>query len=404
MKRVSKLLLSFAVISTILPLTSCNKYVKEGPLVIWHDKEDSVISIIEETLHEKLPNQKFEFIRKENLTENLKLVGQDARSAPDMYIFAHDKIGLFDTIGILEPIENIIDTSLLDDYIDLTISSLSYNGRLLGVPLYYETLLFMYNKDQMEEAPVTTEELYTYMQNVTETSQGRRYGFVEQHSTAYYSAGWINGYGGEILHSDGTPGLNDPLTIEALEYHKKFIEYMPHGTMDYPTVNTMFTEKLADSIFAGPWLVTSSDNINLGFAQMPTLPNGNKVSPFCGVQGIQVLKVACESEERKEQIKAFLEALIDPVMGAELALDSGCAPANNLSYEIESIKNNELVNALKEAADSATVMPSMPEMDVMWTVLGNLLTDINMGNENVDIEALCNKYQKEAENLIASMK
>ena len=49
-------------------------------------------------------------------------------------------------------------------------------------------------------------------------------------------------------------------------------------------------------------------------------------------------------------------------------------------------------------------MPSMPEMDVMWTVLGNLLTDINMGNENVDIEALCNKYQKEAENLIASMK
>ena len=140
MKRVSKLLLSFAVISTILPLTSCNKYVKEGPLVIWHDKEDSVISIIEETLHEKLPNQEFEFIRKENLTENLKLVGQDARSAPDMYIFAHDKIGLFDTIGILEPIENIIDTSLLDDYIDLTISSLSYNGRLLGVPLYYETL------------------------------------------------------------------------------------------------------------------------------------------------------------------------------------------------------------------------------------------------------------------------
>ena len=110
MKRVSKLLLSFAVISTILPLTSCNKYVKEGPLVIWHDKEDSVISIIEETLHEKLPNQEFEFIRKENLTENLKLVGQDARSAPDMYIFAHDKIGLFDTIGILEPIENIIDT------------------------------------------------------------------------------------------------------------------------------------------------------------------------------------------------------------------------------------------------------------------------------------------------------
>ena len=404
MKRVSKLLLSLTFVSSLFSVTSCGHYTKTGPLVIWHDKEDSVIEILENALHEKLPNQEFEFIRKENLTDNLKLVGQDARSAPDMYIFAHDKIGLFDTIGILEPIENIIDTSLLDKYVDITISSLSYNGRLLGVPLYYETLLFLYNKDQMKKAPTTTEELYTYMQDVTETSQGRRYGFVEQHSTAYYSAGWINGYGGEILHSDGTPGLNDEKTIEALKYHKRFIEYMPHGTMDYPTVNTMFTEKLADSIFAGPWLVTSADNINLGFAQMPTLPNGNKISPYCGVQGIQVLKVAVESEERKGEIKNFLEALIDPQIGADLALDSGCAPANLVSYEIEEIKNNELVNEIKRAADNATVMPSMPEMDVMWTVLGKLLTDINMSDGDVDIEALCNEYQEEAEQLIATMK
>lgn len=405
MKRNVKRILSLGfLISVGFSLNSCGNYTKDGPLVIWHDKEDSVIKILEDSLHEKLPNQQFEFIRKENLTDNLKLVGQDARSAPDMYIFAHDKIGLFDTIGILEPMENIIDVNLLKNYSKLTLSSLSYNDRLLGVPLYYETLLFMYNKDLMKEAPATTEELYTYMKGVSEISQGRRYGFVEQHSTAYYSAGWINGYGGEILHSDGTPGLNDPKTIEALTYHKKFIEYMPHGTMDYPTVNTMFTEKLADSIFAGPWLVTSADDINLGFAQMPLLENGKRVSPYCGVQGIQVLKVAAKNEGRKEQIKNFLEALIDPQIGADLALDSGCAPANLDSYAIDEIKNNELVNAIKNAADTATLMPSMPEMDVMWTVLGKLLSDINMASGEVDIEALCNQYQKEAVRLIAAMK
>lgn len=45
----------------------------------------------------------------------------------------------------------------------------------------------MYNRRYMqdEQVPATTEELYAYM----EANTGRgRYGFVEQHSTAYYSA------------------------------------------------------------------------------------------------------------------------------------------------------------------------------------------------------------------------
>ena len=47
-------------------------------------------------------------------------------------------------------------------------------------------------------------------------------------------------------------------------------------------------------------------------------------------------------------------------------------------------------------------MPNMPEMDVMWTVVSNLLTDVNMSGRDVDEsfdEALA-----EAENLIANMK
>lgn len=78
----------------------------------------------------------------------------------------------------------------------------------------------MYNRLYMkdEEVPATTEELYAYMQ---ENTRGGHYGFVEQHSTPYYAAGWINGFGGYILNDAGEPGLNLPETEEALAYHKK---------------------------------------------------------------------------------------------------------------------------------------------------------------------------------------
>lgn len=74
-----------------------------------------------------------------------------------------------------------------------------------------------------DEVPSTTEELYKYMQ---ENTKGGHYGFVEQHSTAYYAAGWLHAFGGYILNENGEPGLDDENTIKALEYHKKFVELM----------------------------------------------------------------------------------------------------------------------------------------------------------------------------------
>lgn len=53
-----------------------------------------------------------------------------------------------------------------------------------------------------DEVPSTTEELYKYMQ---ENTKGGHYGFVEQHSTAYYAAGWLHAFGGYILNEMVNP-------------------------------------------------------------------------------------------------------------------------------------------------------------------------------------------------------
>ena len=47
-------------------------------------------------------------------------------------------------------------------------------------------------------------------------------------------------------------------------------------------------------------------------------------------------------------------------------------------------------------------MSNRPEMDVMWTVTGNLLTDVNMTGK--DIDASCSAAQEEAKKLVEAMK
>lgn len=369
-------------------------------ITIWHDKEEAVADVLQKELDKLAPDIVVTLVKKEGLTEALKLVGNDKKSAPDMYFFAHDKIGVYAEMGILAPITDFIAKDVFKDYMEVSVSAATYKGNIYQLPIYFETLLFMYNKKYLDKAivPQTTEGLYQYMKDNTD---GERYGFVEQHSTAYYSVPWLHGFGGYIISAAGELGLKLPETIHALEYHKKFIEFMP-GESDYNTVNILFLEGMANSIIGGPWLVPSARQrgIDLGFAKMPVVDEtGLPLAPYSGTQGLHVLKIAAKT--KKAAITKILTQLTGTDIGIAMANASGCAPANTLCYEDETVKQDEMVMMMKETAKTAIPMPNIPEMDVMWTVTGNMLSAINMSDGDPAKEA--QTAEKEAEELIAAM-
>lgn len=404
MKRLIALSLSLCMAGTMLAACSSSQDTaqEDGPvtITIWHDKEDEVAAALQAELDQLAPDIVVNLERKDGLTDSLKMVGNDPNAAPDMYFFAHDKIGVYAEMGILAPITDFIDEETLNQYLPMTIEAATYKGEVYQLPLYFETLLFMYNRLYMsdDEVPQTTEELYSYMQ---ETTQGGHYGFVEQHSTAYYAAGWLHAFDGYILNEAGEPGLNDPNTIKALEYHKKFVELMPTEG-EYATVNTLFREGKAHSTIGGPWLVPTAREagIDLGIAPMPTVDEtGKQIAPYSGVQGIQVLKVA--AERKHDAIAKVLEVLTGDQIGISIAQASGCAPAKESCYDDPTVSQDDMVMAMYETAQNAVPMPNVPEMDVMWTVAENLLVDVNMNG--ADVQTSADAAQQQALDLIAQM-
>lgn len=400
MKRYKVVILLLAV---VFVLTGCGKKSSSDnkTIVIWHDKEDAVIEVLDKHLKEEVPDIEVVFEKKTGLTESLKLVGNDPSSAPDMYLFAHDKLGVYAEMGILSPITDFISRDELSDYIPLTLSSSEYKGELYQLPIYFETLLFVYNKKYMgeKEVPKTTEELYSYME--AKTKYGH-YGFVEQHSTPYYAAGWIHAFGSDYISQEGVPLFDTEEMKSALEYHKKFVSLMP-GETEYATVNTLFLEGMAHTSIVGPWFVPSikEKGIDVGFAPMPIVDiTGERIAPYCGVQGVHVIKV--KVEEKKDEITRVLRALMSPEIGVDLALGTGAAPSRLSSYENQDVKNNELVMLMRQTAESTVAMPNVPELDPVFVVAGNLLTDINMSG--MDIDVALEKAQKKALELIGNMK
>ena len=212
---------------------------------------------------------------------------------------------------------------------------------------------------------------------------------------------FINGFGGYILNEEGQPGLNDPKTIEGVEYNKKFAALQADG--DYNTVTTLFNEGKAAAIIGGPWLVSGirDAGIDFGVASLSdmTLPNGNPLAPYAGVQGVGVLKTGAEAHP--EAIGKVLAALASPEVGVALAKSSGCAPANSKAYEDPEVAADELIVAIQKTAETAQPMPNIPEMGVLWGPAESFLVAVNKSGE--DVATAAETAQQAALQAIADM-
>lgn len=141
---------------------------------IWHDGDETIMQVIEDQVNDSLAEDHVtvKFEKKSGLTDQIKLYGNDAESGPDMYLYAHDSLGTFVEMGVLAPITDVIDESVYADMLPMTQEAGQYKEEQYLLPVYFETLLFMYNKDTWEgEVPSTTEDLYSYMEAHTDTDR-----------------------------------------------------------------------------------------------------------------------------------------------------------------------------------------------------------------------------------------
>ena len=371
---------------------------------IWHDGDEAIMQTIADQVNSQLEEDGITvtFEKKTDMPSQLKLYGNDPANGPDMYFYAHDVLGTFVAMDILAPLTDVIDTdSVLAKALSLTVEAGQLDETQYLLPVYFETLVFIYNKDLWEgDIPTTTEDLYDYMAAHTDTAAGT-YAVVNQHTNAYNVSPFINGFGGYVISEDGMPGLNDPKTIEAAEYNKKFAALESDG--DYNTVTTLFNEGKAAAIIGGPWLTSGIEaaGIDYGIVSLADikLPNGNGMAPFSGIQGAGVLKIALP--DKKEAIAKVLTAMASPEVGVALATKSGCAPANSKSYEDEQVAANEMIAAIQKTASTARPMPNIPEMNVMWSPAESMFVAINKNGE--DVAKAAADAQAAAEQAIADM-
>lgn len=172
----------------------------------------------------------------EKLEEKI-IVAVAGGEAPDVIRGLDDQRSVqYAALGAFIPLNKFIEKEKypLDDFYKAALATNTWNGKLYGVPYYWDARMLFYNKAHFREVgldpnspPVTWRDLEQYADKLTKRdAKGHilRLGFMPHWGNSWlYIYGWLNG--GEFVDMDRKKvTINTPPIVEALEWIVKMAD------------------------------------------------------------------------------------------------------------------------------------------------------------------------------------
>ena len=370
MKRfVLSLLCLLVLAGTMVPAYAS----EEGKLLIWAD--DTRAGIMRELAKEFTAKYKVPVEVQElnfgDIRDQLSVAGP-AGKGPDILIGPHDWLGQLIVNGLIEPLDLGAKEK---DFTPVAIKAFSWGNELYGVPYAIESIGLIYNKKLVPQAPQTWEELRAAGAKVANRA-AQRWGFCVPHPDPYHEFPIMSAGGAYVFgnNPDGTLnpddiGLNTKGGVQGLQLLKGLLDdgIMPLG-VDSNATTTLFKEGKVGMIIAGPWVLEDvrKAGIDYGIAKIPLI-NGERPRPFVGVQGFMISAFS----RNKMLAKAFLDEYVITKETMLALFEKGARPPVYIPA-LHEVKDAD-AKAFYEIASEGVPMPSIPEMNSVWTAWSNAI-------------------------------
>ena len=290
------------------------------------------------------------------------------------------------------------------DFVEATIQSLTFEGRLLGIPTTTEHQILYYRKDVLEKAglavPKTLDELMAVAAKINDPANGF-YGMVnrgKKNILVTQFSSYLHSFGGSF--NEGDKALIDtPQAIAAMKFYTDLLrKYGPPGITNFSWPEAaalmaqgkagMFTD--ADAIYLN--VVSPDKSIvgdKIGFAVFPAGPAGSKPFNVCsGAVGIG------NFSKQKEAAALFVKWMTskDMVMRLQVAGNSGARksvwanPESTKSWPKELVEVVNKSNEIGVGWDRPRVINVTQARDIISEPL-------LVGFEGGDVEAAAKKAQ-----------
>jgi arabinogalactan oligomer/maltooligosaccharide transport system substrate-binding protein len=300
-----------------------------------------------------------------------------AADAPDVIMAAHDWTGQLAANGLVQPI--VLSAAQKAQFPSYTLNAFSYGTaikRLYGVPTQVENIGLVVNTG-LVKVPTTFAQLEQEALAFKKKAAGNLAIAVQQgtNGDAYHMYPFFSGLGGYIFGTNKAGNL-DPSDIGVA--NPKFLknaalvdkwskEGLINSKVDYSTAQNAFLTKKAAFWITGPWNSDTLKKSGLKFKiiQVPKIVYPSV--PFLGVQGFMVTKYAADHGVLSLAQDFVTNYMSQAATQTALANVAGRWPAN---LQAGKGFSDPVLAQFGKASTGGVPMPNIPQMNNVWTDLG----------------------------------
>ena len=304
-----------------------------------------------------------------------------AGKGPDIWIWAHDRVGEWIQGGLLQPVTP--SKKIVDDIDPLAWKAFNIGGRTWGYPISIEAVALIYNKDLVPTPPKSFEEVIALDKKLS--AQGKK-AILWDYNNTYFTWPLLAANGGYAFKqkADGTydpndTGVNNAGALKGAELIATMIKdgVMPKGA-GYADMEAAVNQGKVAMMINGPWAWDNlkKSKINFGVAKIPTVA-GKKAAPFVGVMGAMVNK----SSPNRDIAVEFIENHMLSVAGLKAINDDVPlgTPASKAFFN--QLKSDPHIQATMASAQDGAPMPNIPEMGRFWSSMASALQNMTEGRQ-----------------------
>ena len=329
---------------------------------------------------------------------------QEQEEAPDVFILTNDSLEKAYLAGLATELENISDLANSTHYSQAAQNAVSYHGKYLGYPLYFETSALLYNKTYLEQ--IVAEEELSSADALIPSSIADILNFADQYSTPenveyffrwdvsdiFYNYFFIGNYisvgGAAGDHSEEIDIYNED-AIASLSVYQDLNQFFSIDTKEtnYDTIMQEFLEgKTIYTIVTSDCMKKLEEAKENGeFAYEYGIANIPDINAELMTKGMSVTNALVVNgySKHKEAAGRFIEYLVKED-GNELYEKTGKLPARIQAQ----YANNNMVAFSQNYVKSAPI-PKMVETSNFWVELEICFAKVWSGEDaNAELKAL----------------
>lgn len=359
---------------------------KPKELTIWPDDNPDKLAVIQDIAKKYTEKTgisvKVVPLSMNNQKDALVLDGPSGKG-PDL--FYQPGIGDLVLKGLVQPIK--AEKPVLDIYTKESLTALSQDGKLYGLPAVIETYALFYNKKLLPTPPKTMQDLEKIMQEKTNAAK-QEYGFLFEATNFYFAWSLMGGSGGYIFGDNGKGGFktddigfNKEGTVKGTQIIQDWFKkgYLPKG-INGDIVGGLFTQGKVAAVINGPWAITDYKKAlgdQVAVAPLPTLDGGKHPTSFIGVKGYMLSKFS-KNPEWASDLAAFIT---NEENAKTYYSKTGETPPVIKVLNDPDLTGNPLVAGFSQQIQYGMPFPTVPELDAVWDPMANALKFISEGKD-----------------------